>query len=312
MHSEVSENYPAAAPLQRYGAGPIESPDWAISLMTHCGMKGRPGANQDACSFTLLESGWMISVACDGHGEKGEIISDRIAKTLPFFLSQRLAHRGPEEALPIAFWDAAEDLEESFIEEQQYSGTTAAVCCLHAESHECWFAHCGDSRIALGDIASGRLLFTTSDHKPHDPEELKRLVEAGAEVQQKRHSNNEVVSRIFVPGTGAPGLAMSRTFGNACLQPYGMTPEPQVTNVSNLWKACKAPTVILASDGLWNATSEEDAIQELTQRFRSGLDLAGCMAPMVRNAQEVWLETMEDYCDDVTVVLMAHIGNASH
>merc|ERR1712050_445844 len=118
-----------------------------------------------------------------------------------------------------------------------------------SEGTQVWLAHAGDSRAILGDLAAGSSLFSSSDHKAHDPTEHERLTEAGAQVIQKRYEDGELVSRVFVPKTGVPGLAMSRSLGDGCLKPYGVTAVPEVQNITDLWETCAAPCVVIASDG---------------------------------------------------------------
>ncbi|CAE8635783.1 unnamed protein product, partial [Polarella glacialis] len=166
----------------------------------------------------VLDCGWIVCVACDGHGEQGEVISERATRMLPLFLSTHLPAMGLAEALPLAFGEAQADLERCFSSAQAFSGATVAACCLHAESQEVWVAHVGDSRAVLADLDSGVSQFVTMDHKAHDPEEYSRLQAAGAQVIEKRYEDNEVVSRVFIPKTGVPGLAMSRSLGDGCLK----------------------------------------------------------------------------------------------
>merc|ERR1719215_810091 len=109
------------------------------------------------------------------------------------------------------------------------------------DESEIWVAHCGDSRVVLGDWSNGRVISVTEDHKAHDAKEYGRLEAAGAQVVKKMYDDGEVFSRIFIPKTGVPGLAMSRSLGDGCLKKYGVTAEPEVADVSSFWNACKEP-----------------------------------------------------------------------
>jgi len=188
---------------------------------------------------------------------------------------------------------------------QTHSGTTAAIVCVHAQSREAWFAYVGDSKIALGDLATGKVVFSTGEHKAHDPEENKRLKQCGAQVITREYEDGELVSRVFVPGTGIPGLAMSRSLGDGCLKNYGVTAEPHVHNVTELWQCCEAPVVVLASDGLWDTISVEETVAALAARCRAGLNVGKGCEVLLRRSQRLWIQAEGDYCDDVTVVLLA-------
>merc|ERR1739847_253822 len=109
------------------------------------------------------------------------------------------------------------DLEETCPLGQIYSGCTCAVVCFHTERSEVWTATAGDSRLVVGDLFDGSVAFKTEEHKAHDPGERERLEAAGAQIIQKNYPDGDIVSRIFIPKTGVPGLAMSRSFGDGCL-----------------------------------------------------------------------------------------------
>eukprot|EP00929_Paragymnodinium_shiwhaense_P013753 TRINITY_DN121600_c0_g1_i1.p1 TRINITY_DN121600_c0_g1~~TRINITY_DN121600_c0_g1_i1.p1 ORF type:complete len:448 (+),score=81.10 TRINITY_DN121600_c0_g1_i1:268-1611(+) len=301
----VSEAY-ALSEAEEFKAGCQPPADWTVRLLTAAGMKsGTASMNQDAWSYTSLQSGWHIAVACDGHGEHGEVISARVSQTIPILLLRGLEHSNPEEALRSAFLDAQADLEQNYRRTQIYSGATLAVCMIHSETEEAWFAHTGDSTLTLGDIADGTVVFVTDEHKAHDPAENSRLKAAGAQVISKKYCDGEVVSRIFMPRTGVPGLAMSRSLGDGCLKKFGVVAEPEISDVSELWRRCQAPVVLLNSDGLSDTISPEEALSTLTARCKNGLDVKVGVEALCRRAQRLWIEAEGDYCDDITIILMA-------
>jgi len=270
-------------------------------------MKNSGTPNQDAFSFTILSHGWMICIACDGHGEQGEVVSERVTRMLPLFLSLHLGEMSIEEALPHAFRDAQSDLERCFSSAQAFSGATVATCCLSLDKlpQQAWVAHVGDSRVVVGDLWSGQSVFCTDEHKAHDPQEYSRLETAGAQVIQKRYDDGEVVSRVFIPKTGVPGLAMSRSLGDGCLKKYGVTAEPDVQDVSGLWQSCAAPALVIASDGLWDTISVEETVANLYGRCKNGRDVTLGVEALLRRSQRRWIEAEGDYCDDVTILLLA-------
>lgn len=291
--------------MREFGQGTRAAQGWAARLLSSAGVKNGASLNQDSYSYTVLDDGWIVCVTCDGHGDRGEVISERVARMLPLYLSHLLKAISIQEALPRAFREAQSDLERCFASAQTYSGSTAAVCCLKMDTQEVWFAHAGDSRVLLGDLANGTVVFQTEEHKAHDPEEFRRLEEAGAQVIQKRYDDGALVSRIFMPKTGMPGLAMSRSLGDGCLKKYGVIADPEVQEVTGLWQGCEAPVVVLASDGLWDTITVEETITTLAARYSSGLDVQLGAEALLRRSQRLWIEAEADYCDDVTVLLVA-------
>lgn len=71
------------------------------------------------------------------------------------------------------------------------SGSTA-VCVLITPEHY-FFANCGDSRAIL--IRNGEVVFSTVDHKPENPSEQTRIINAGGSVIVQRVNGSLAVSR---------------------------------------------------------------------------------------------------------------------
>jgi len=304
-HSRPTFEPYGLSPLRQLGGGAEVPAGWSARLLSAAGMKGGESPNQDAVSYTVLDSGWIVCVACDGHGEQGEIVAERVARMIPLFLSQHLPDLGLKEALPQAFSQAQSDLERCFSSAQTYSGATVVVCCIHSVNGEAWVAYAGDSRVVVGDLDSGEALFITGEHKAHDPEESQRLAEAGAQVITKRYEDGELVSRIFIPKTGVPGLAMSRSLGDGCLKKYGVIAVPDVHDVTDVWERSMAPFMVLASDGLWDTLTAEETVNELTVRRARGLDVQTGAEALLRRSQRLWIEAEGDYCDDISILLVA-------
>mmetsp|Transcript_111889 Transcript_111889/g.316143 ORF Transcript_111889/g.316143 Transcript_111889/m.316143 type:complete len:857 (-) Transcript_111889:134-2704(-) len=302
----------AFEPSQTVWHGDAVAPHgWGVEMVSHAGLKTPSGLNpnQDAFSTTLTSNDWIICVVCDGHGLHGEVVAERVASALPLILVQLLLAMGPRAALSAAFAETQAHLERSLAREQFHSGATVATCLVHKSRPECWFAHCGDSRTVLGDFASGQAVVCTQDHNPGDAAEFQRLQLAGAKVLTKEYEGGEIVGRVFVPGTDAPGLAVSRALGDGCLKTYGVTAEPDVQDVSKAWASCRAPGVLIASDGLWNVIDPEDAVASLARRRRMHLSLRDGAKALCQRAQETMtnlkLDQAFSYCDDVTVALVA-------
>lgn len=125
------------------------------------------------------------------------------------------------------------------------SGSTAVIAILDGEL--LIIANVGDSRAVMGD-QKGSTIPLSFDHKPNQLKERRRIKEAGG----------------FITFTGvwrvAGILATSRALGDYPLkEPRKLvTAEPDVLTFSLLDH--KAHFVILATDGLWDVVSNEEAV----------------------------------------------------
>jgi len=165
-------------------------------------------------------------------------------------------------------------------------------------------AHAGDSTIVIGDLAIGGVVFQTEEHKAHSPDEAKRLADGKAQVICKTHDDGEVTSRVYIQRAGVPGLAMSRSLGDGCLKKHGVVASPEVRNVTELWQSCEAPVALLGSDGLFDFTKADEAVSYLATRAREGRAVDKSALTLVRQAQHKWIADEDDYCDDITCVVV--------
>ncbi|KAL3332367.1 hypothetical protein AABB24_032780 [Solanum stoloniferum] len=110
-------------------------------------------------------------------------------------------------------------------------------------------ANCGDSRAVL---CRGKLPMPLSiDHKPNREDECSRIEELGGKV-------------INWDGHRVSGvLAVSRSIGDRYLRPY-VIPDPEMMFVS---RAKEDDCLILASDGLWDVLTNEEACDVTRRRI---------------------------------------------
>lgn len=128
--------------------------------------------------------------------------------------------------------------------------------------------HLGDSRIAMGlERQGGGALegeFLTVDHKPNMPLEQERIINSGGSVEYLHNHNNKPFIRggdfgiRKANGEQPMQLQYSRAFGGKDLKGYGLSCEPDVTicRLSGFHKL-----MILATDGLWDVFSAQQAVQ---------------------------------------------------
>ncbi|KAF3785168.1 phosphatase 2C 56 protein [Nymphaea thermarum] len=125
--------------------------------------------------------------------------------------------------------------------EMETVGSTAVVAVVF--SSHIVVANCGDSRAVL---CSGRKPMPLSlDHKPDREDEATRIEEAGGRI-------------IHWDGVRVCGvLSMSRAIGDAYLKPW-IIPVPEVTVTK---RSDDDECLILASDGLWDVITNDEACE---------------------------------------------------
>ncbi|KAK8939708.1 Protein phosphatase 2C 16 [Platanthera guangdongensis] len=134
---------------------------------------------------------------------------------------------------------------ETIVPETVGSTAVVAVIC----SSHIIVANCGDSRAVL--YRGKQAVPLSVDHKPDREDEYHRIESTGGKVIQWNGS------RVF----GV--LAMSRSIGDRYLKPW-IIPEPEVSVVP---RAREDECLILASDGLWDVVSNEEACDVARKRI---------------------------------------------
>ncbi|CAN4089121.1 unnamed protein product [Withania somnifera] len=126
-------------------------------------------------------------------------------------------------------------------------GSTAVVA-LISSSHII-VANCGDSRAVL--YRGKEAVALSIDHKPSREDEYARIEASGGKVIQWNGH------RVF----GV--LAMSRSIGDRYLKPW-IIPEPEVMFIP---RAREDECLVLASDGLWDVMTNEEACEVARRRI---------------------------------------------
>ncbi|KAF7806764.1 protein phosphatase 2C 50-like [Senna tora] len=136
---------------------------------------------------------------------------------------------------------------ECSIEALETIGSTAVVAIL-SQTHII-VANCGDSRAVL--YRGKEAIPLSNDHKPNREDEWTRIEAAGGRVI---HWNGYRVLGV---------LAVSRSIGDKYLKPW-IIPEPEVKFVV---REKNDECLILASDGLWDVMTNEEACQAARNRI---------------------------------------------
>uniref|UniRef100_A0A7S3QY04 protein-serine/threonine phosphatase n=1 Tax=Dunaliella tertiolecta TaxID=3047 RepID=A0A7S3QY04_DUNTE len=170
-------------------------------------------------------------------------------------------------------------------------GSTAVVALVG--SRKAWVANCGDSRAVL--CRGSRAIQLTDDHKPEREDEAERVEKAGGQV-------------LYWNGHRVMGvLAMSRAIGDHGLRPY-VIPEPEVTVFT---RAEDDDFLLLASDGLWDVMSNQEAISLAMRCSARAAEKGASRKAAVRIAASVLTKAAVDRGskDNVTVVIIDLASN---
>jgi serine/threonine protein phosphatase PrpC len=237
----------------------------------------------------------------DGHGQGGEFVSQFALHEIQRRLEK---HSHFRKDLPKAFRETFlavdEALENEPLIEPVFAGTTACVALLKGDTMT--IANAGDSRAVIAhrhptnySLSSTDL---TVDQNPDLPEEMQRILQAGGFVSPPPAPG--LSARVWLdPNFTQIGLAMARSIGDHAVAPVGVIADPVVT------KYQVGPTdefLILASDGVWEFISSQDAVDIVGEHLDRGATKA-CQA-LIEAAAAKWHEEEGDYRDDITALVV--------
>ncbi|KAJ0244442.1 protein phosphatase 2C 34 [Hirschfeldia incana] len=249
--------------------------DGSNNLASVFSRRGEKGVNQD-CAIVWEGFGCQEDVIfCgifDGHGPWGHFVSKQVRNSMPISLlcnwQETLSQATlaePETDQRFAIWkhlylktcaDVDQELQHHRKIDTFNSGTTALTVVRQGEV--IYVANVGDSRAVLATVSEEGSLTAvqlTVDFKPNIPQEEERIIGCNGRVFCLEDEPG--VHRVWQPEEESPGLAMSRAFGDYCIKAYGLVSVPEVTqrHINT-----RDQFVILATDGVWDVISNEEAV----------------------------------------------------
>ena len=242
-----------------------------------------------------------LLLVLDGHGEHGDKVSEFVMREIVKSMeTSEVLRTDPPSALTEAFVKSHGSLLIKGSEIQSMtSGTTCAA--VYFKGDDFWTAHAGDSRVVVATdvgemIPTARSL--TSDHKPDEENERKRIEEWGGFVSPAPEPG--VSARVWLdPNFTMIGLAMSRSLGDYAVTAVGVIPQPDVTQ----YKVEEGDKfMILASDGVWEFIESQEAVEIVHLNMDKGAEEA-CKV-LIDTATERWQEEEGDYRDDITAIVV--------
>lgn len=183
----------------------------------------------------------------DGHAGPrcSKFLKDHFAK---IFFDLKATRRGE---IPIGLYKAFAKAENQYCQIARAAGwpdgSTGVVAVVHG--HNLLMAHVGDSRAVM--CRGKKAIELTSDHKPDRADETERILSVGGTVERTEMGGS-------IPRVNGH-LAVSRSFGDLRMkevQRY-VSAEPEM---SVLQLTPEDKFIILASDGLWDVLTNQEAV----------------------------------------------------
>jgi len=274
--------------------------------------------NQDAMIMAEdSATNTLILCVLDGHGEHGDGVAtffrDRLA-------GEMMKHSQWKRDVKIAATDAIHKLEQSIISsfgiDTEFSGTTLSMAIIRGNTIT--GVNIGDSRViigkdevaqnCLGGCSSTQIVAEefTHDHKPDLPKEKERILAAGGRVFAVEYDDGiDGPPRVWLGHMDVPGLAMSRSLGDAVAHTAGVTSEPEFTERELNPETDKF--LVVATDGLWEFVTN----QETAQSVVNSQNPSQSVEELVKEANARWMQE-EQVIDDTTVITAYLFGYKSH
>lgn len=241
----------------------------------------------------------------DGHGEDGDKVSQNIKSK---FVNYLFAHDAFATDIKAALTDVIARCETEVIREAtietDFSGTTFTAAVIR--DNVCVLANIGDSRTSLayrkpdGTVVAEAL---TVDHKPDLPTEKARIESKGGRVFAVEYDDGvDGPARVWLGHMDVPGLAMSRSLGDAVAHSAGVSSEPEFFEY-HFNQGREDLVLVMASDGLWEFMTDQEVmdIAVSTTEPRFAVDR------LISESNERWMK--EEQVIDDTTVCVAFLGN---
>lgn len=214
----------------------------------------------------------------DGHGGRqvADFVKDRLHTNLLRHLNSGVA---PQEALKMAYEETDRQIQNT------NAGATAVTAFIRGR--KLFIANAGDARAVLNrDGIAVRLSY---DHKPTDPEEMKRIIAAGGTVRGG-----------YIEKADKSGVAVARAFGDKDFKPM-VTAEPYIAPETDLFPPDNF--LILACDGVWDVMNDQEAVDLIKNEPDPQRASELLKNEALRRAQE-YQKTNPKFGDNISVMVV--------
>ena len=284
--------------------------------------EGIPKINQD--SYVALSKvnnieNFNIFAVLDGHGPHGHLVSKFVSENLVKNIISNPAIKTLLDIEKIYLTLKQNNyriIKQSFISidynirncnfDVNDSGTTCVLLIILGTHLIC--ANVGDSRaIAIcsenndPNLSKLSIVPLSIDFKLEISEERNRIIRSGGLVEKLKNSIGEGAGplRVFKPGKDYPGLAMSRSIGDAIAKTLGVIAEPGIIEY-NLNEKIKF--IVLGSDGIWEFLSNEE-VKNIGKVFYLNCEANDLCEELYSNSLIKW-KCNDSSVDDITVIVI--------
>lgn len=220
--------------------------------------------NQDSLvSCEDIGRGIPLFGVLDGHGVNGAMVSEFVAQTLVEFAKIYVMNEEDDEVcgkdmLKTIIACAVNKLATQTRIDISFSGTTLTLSAII--DGIMYTANIGDSRLIAINVNDSSVTSKalSLDHKPENPEEMKRILERGGRVAPLPGPVGVDMGpqRVWLTDMDIPGLAMSRSIGDSIAHRVGVLDIPEITE----FKITEDVLMFLwATDGVWEFIPNNEA-----------------------------------------------------
>ena len=266
-----------------------------------CSGPGIVKTNQDSFfikeKFLDDENNFFLGV-CDGHGEKGHIISQYVSEKLPEYIKNI-----NNDSIINEFRKINNEIYDNKIIESKMSGTTVSSLIITPE--KILSINLGDSRSSLFKFENGLYSYKnlTRDHKPSEKDESLRIINNNGRIKRcydedlKKYLGPE---RVWLKNKEEPGLAMTRSIGDKIAHSIGVIDEPEFKMHEF---DGNEKFIIIASDGIWEYLNGDDCIKIVKKFYEEDYSVDKASFALVKEAFDKW-KRKEVTIDDITVIVI--------
>lgn len=262
--------------------------------------------NQDALHMIEdADTSTQAILVLDGHGEAGDGVSAYFKER---FCDETFAHpswpkgiEGMKDAIATTIEKLESELCANTKIDTEFSGTTFVFAAMREKV--LLVANVGDSRVTLAKEVDGKLIAVpiSIDHKPEAPLEKARILAAGGRVFAVEYDDGvDGPPRVWLGHMDVPGLAMSRSVGDAVAHTAGVSTEPEffVHDIKD-----EDHFIVSATDGLWEFMTDDNVVQ-MVQKVIVGDkgSIKSAVDALVSESNARWMRN-EQVIDDTTVCL---------
>eukprot|EP01083_Nonionella_stella_P077374 211258_1 len=240
--------------------------------------------NQDSYFF-----GSNVFGVCDGHGSKGELVSDHIARSISRSIETSVSD--PHAYLEQIVRTASHSLKASAVDSVHNGSTLILSLIADSTIHT---ANVGDSRAIICSAKENHVITRqlNTEHKPQVNNELARIYKNGGFVSREGYVSRQ--GSMY-------GIAMTRCLGDDDLHLNQIViDEPEIT--SHAIDVTHDFCIIWATDGIWDVLSN-DEVAQMALKYCPNVNIAA--ANIVNEAKHRWLNGWYGGVDDITIIILA-------